>query len=286
MLKVISKTRPSLGDSSNASGRVKKIRVLAAGGRTYRAFAEAQQLMAGDADVDLATHDQISPNDALSSDLIVVFQNRPGSVDSSTIEVVRQRNPLVGLAVVLGSWCEGELRTGDPLPYCERIFWYQFPVWWQQNLTAWKEQRPTTWQQLIPAIFTTNSHSSNHSKAEQNGFVLVDSQDADSAATILTVCEAAGVAACWAPAAKPEILSTVPTAGIYVGGQLNNKECEDIAELRRRLPTSAPLVALLDFPRIDRVGIAKRLGATTVLGKPWRSEQLLASLTGVQTSDR
>ena len=51
-----------------------------------------------------------------------------------------------------------------------------------------------------------------------------------------------------------------------------------LANFVGRLPRAAPIVALLDFPRRDRVEIARGLGVSAVLGKPWRLDDLLAVL--------
>jgi AmiR/NasT family two-component response regulator len=48
--------------------------------------------------------------------------------------------------------------------------------------------------------------------------------------------------------------------------------CERIAD------DAGPVVALLDFPRHDRVERARQLGATAVLGMPWREFDLLDAL--------
>ncbi len=63
-----------------------------------------------------------------------------------------------------------------------------------------------------------------------------------------------------------------------MGGQLDSREEGELADFRNWLPSDVPLVVLLDYPRRDRVEQAMRLGATSVLGKPWRLEQLASCL--------
>lgn len=78
-------------------------------------------------------------------------------------------------------------------------------------------------------------------------------------------------------------MGTRIAAGIWVGGQLDAVEELDLANFRGWLPVESPLVALLDFPRRDRIRRAEQLGVTAVLGKPWRIDQL-ASCLQLQTS--
>jgi hypothetical protein len=72
------------------------------------------------------------------------------------------------------------------------------------------------------------------------------------------------------------------TAGIWEGGQLSDAEAEQLATFCQRLTENdAPVVALLDFPRRDRCEVARRAGATVVLGKPWLNVDLAATLRAV-----
>ncbi len=59
---------------------------------------------------------------------------------------------------------------------------------------------------------------------------------------------------------------------------LLDREEASLRRTRAQLPPDVPLVVLLDFPRREAVITAMRLGATAVLGKPWRVDQLLAAL--------
>lgn len=49
------------------------------------------------------------------------------------ISQLLKRYPLAKFATLLGSHCEGEARTGIPLPGCLRVYWYQ----WQAVLPDW-----------------------------------------------------------------------------------------------------------------------------------------------------
>jgi hypothetical protein len=66
-------------------------------------------------------------------ELIVMAQSRPGTVQSEDVERLRRRAPLAGVVSLAGSWCEGETRTGRPLPSAVRLYWYEFEPWWRQR---------------------------------------------------------------------------------------------------------------------------------------------------------
>ncbi len=59
-------------------------------------------------------------------DAILLVQSRPGEYPPSLVDHLRRRYPLSPIVVVLGSWCEGETRSGQPLESTWRFAWYDF----------------------------------------------------------------------------------------------------------------------------------------------------------------
>jgi CheY-like chemotaxis protein len=90
----------------------------------------------------------------------------------------------------------------------------------------------------------------------------------------------AGYATAWAQFGRPGPQLRGAAAGIWEGRQLDEPDALRLTAFCRRLAgDGAPVVALLDFPRRDRVERARQAGAAAVLGKPWLSADLLAMLT-------
>ena len=59
---------------------------------------------------------------------ILVCQSRPGQTSQSAVEQWHSRAPLARLVALLGSWCEGESRSGRPWPGVMRVPWRTWPV--------------------------------------------------------------------------------------------------------------------------------------------------------------
>jgi AmiR/NasT family two-component response regulator len=69
------------------------------------------------------------------------------------------------------------------------------------------------------------------------------------------------------------------SAGIGDGAQLSDHEAADLAHFCQQMAHhGAPVIALLDFPRRDRMDLARQLGAAAVLGKPWLNAALVSML--------
>ncbi len=89
-------------------------------------------------------------------DVVVLAQPYPGCVAQHDVEVFRQRFPLVRVACLAGSWCDGESRSGRPLNGVFRIAWHQWPFHCSQHLAAFAKQQSGPW--ALPPTATQDDH--------------------------------------------------------------------------------------------------------------------------------
>jgi len=68
-------------------------------------------------------------------DVIVLLHARPAFQDDD-LAAIRRCCPATPIVVVLGSWCEGETRTGRPMLGVSRVFWYEWRTFLERNLAA------------------------------------------------------------------------------------------------------------------------------------------------------
>lgn len=215
-------------------------------------------------------------------ELIVVAQSRPDSITSAQVEPFRHWTPLAGMITLLGTWCEGETRTGRPLPGVERIYWYQFPAWWRRQLQRLGEQRCPDW--ALPANFglrisDCGLRRERHSSRPHRGLVVLRTDRRDNADALADVLHHAGYATTWQRHNRAPTTTRGVLAGIWDGGQLSETEAAELSSFHAQMAhDGAPVVALFDFPRRDRVDRARQCGAVTVVGKPWSNTDLVATL--------
>ncbi len=235
-------------------------------------FAEAVALLQSTA--------QIGPG---LPELIVFVQSRPGAIGAWEIERLRRSAPLAGVVLLVGSWCEGEPRTGKPLPGVERLYWYQFSSWWRRQWALWAAGRCPEWG-LPPA--TEGRSVRNEERVRLAGKVAIETARWDTLAALSDVLQTAGCDAMWVRPAAGQADFCGVCAGIWEGGQLSDAEAEELAAFAAQLRGQhAPVVALLDFPRRDRCAAARRAGAGAVLGKPWLNADLLATLQRLMATE-
>jgi hypothetical protein len=238
-------------------------------------FADAVEQVRADARV-------VSAGD--TPELIVIAQSRPGAISASYVHDLRRAAPLAGMVGLLGSWCEGETRTGRPWPDVTRIYWYEFPSWWHLQLERRAAGLCPEWARAsdfglrVPAC-GLRKPVFHHSGKLTHGLVVLRAAYVETARALADVFRHAGYATAWQSARFGDLSLRGVLAGVWDGGQLDDREADDLSAFCKALARdAAPVVALLDFPRRHNCDRALRCGATGVSGKPWRNDRLLASL--------
>ncbi len=230
-------------------------------------FRDAIKLLRGDA--------RVIDADA-TPELIVVAQSRPDLICSDQVKQLQRAAPLAGTAALLGSWCEGETRTGRPWPGIQRLYWYEFSAWWRRQLQLRAANHCPDWAR--PATQLTRQCVPGHPRS-RSGLIVLRSVRRDNADALADVLNQAGHSTAWHRHDRGRAQIHGAFAGIWDGGQLNDAETADLAVFCTQMSRDrAPVVVLLDFPRRDRVDRAYAAGATAVLGKPYFNADLLTTL--------
>lgn len=222
-------------------------------------------------------------------EVVIVFNSRPASVAPQEIERRQRCWPLASFVVVAGSWCEGELRTGWPTKGVRRFYWHEFPGWWRQQLRLHRDGRCPEWARPIQDIYRvptavalTKPFPNDPLRAGRHwrhGVVVIHAADRYMSEAIADVLHDAGFATIWQPPGRPAPVTRGAVAAIWDGGQLSDKEEDDLAMFcRARRHDATPVIALLDFPRRERCDVAIQLGAAAVMGKPWFNRDLVSRI--------
>jgi hypothetical protein len=212
--------------------------------------------------------------------LIVVAQNWPGQVSASDIDRLQAAAPLARICGLLGSWCEGEARSGKPWPGAIRCYWHQWPARFHREIAAMVAGRSSVWslpptasaeEQLLSAVPLC--------PPKQHGLLAIIAENAETAATLADSAQMRGY----------ETVALRSPRGAQISGAV-----AALWDARAELVASpalvseilaavegAPLIALVSFPRADVVARAKAAGVSAIVSKPllltdlfWQVEQL------------
>lgn len=206
-------------------------------------------------------------------DLIFFVVARTGRFSEAEVEALHRRAPLARLVALLGSWCEGEVRSGHPWPGVTRIYAHQ----WQARLThELKSWQPRTANE-IDRLMNTSLPSKPIRKLI--GIAAAQSTMFDALAA---ACRSLGIDAVWLLPNLPSPVQRVD-AIIYDSTLDLSAELARLKELRQQLH-SPPAIMLLDFPRQVDMQQATEAGATSLLAKPFLLTDLAAEIERVTTA--
>ncbi|MEI8372189.1 MAG: hypothetical protein WCJ35_05045 [Planctomycetota bacterium] len=203
---------------------------------------------------------------------IVLAQAYPDQFSAVAIDRLRNLAPLARWIAILGSWCEGEPRSGHPLPGVVRMYWHQavvrirreFPYWFEAQGSAWLPATATDEERLLASIESP--------LPQGKGLVAIWTGRPEMEGLLSDVCRRGGYATAWLHPRQPAHVRGA-VAAIFDGASLDAVGFEELKQLATDM-APAPVLALLDAPRIQDVRLARTLGVT-VLAKPFRVDELL-----------
>jgi len=260
-------------------------RVLAVGDWQHREFVAAATNLSNHNDWSLAANiDQAC--DHLSHcqqppELIFLAQRLPGLFCQEQVDHLQQLVPLARLILVAGSWCEGELRTGTPPGGVIRLYWYELALWWQAAVRRRIAGKCPLWSLPLDHVQAGRwSSDFCFSPPIDAGYsVLIDAADYAVYETLAAALATYDIRSSWkghgdwnhqAPSD-----TCAATAGLWDGGQLSDHELTRLTHFCQQM--DGPVLALLDFPRVEHLEQAFAAGAAAVFAKPYVIEELVAA---------
>lgn len=259
---------------------MKKRHVLLVGDYCHRDFAEAVCWLS---DHCYVTRWSSVPEalswirDTRSPDVMVFAQSHPGQLSERDIELFHAASPLSRLVALLGSWCEGETRSGRPWPGLHRVFWHQ----WAPRMSLELLDTGDSDYCLLQMPRTVTASEQYERLAEtasprRRGLIAIHTRTIRMYEALSDACGQAGLATVWFPPARPAH-SSGAAAAIWDGVSSHQQEVglfEEVVKQHR----PAPVLALLDFVRREDIERMLALGASRVLAKPFLLNDLLWQL--------
>ncbi len=210
-------------------------------------------------------------------DLIVVAQAFPGQYAAEDIDRLRRRAPLARVIGLLGSWCEGEMRSGKPWPAAIRVYWHQWPIRCRRELRRFGTGPGSSWTLPVTASDEEQFLAvADQPSGRRQGVIVICARQFEMQDWLSAACRRRGYAA---TGFRPDRLARIERAraAIFdfagsIDGEWNN--LESLLKIVR----PAPVAALLDFPRLEDRNRLLAAGVAAVLSKPVLAADLYEQL--------
>ncbi len=214
---------------------------------------------------------------------IVIAQSRPGQFHAGQIEHLHAMAPLSRLVALLGSWCEGEMRTGRPWPGVIRVMWHQWRPRMIPHLSNVSRIQPGLW--TLPRTASVAERMARATEVawpRRGGLVAVHARTARDYQAIGIPCAEVGYATHWVLPDNPTHATGV-TAAIVDGVAAAGPTLHRLNDVVKRIAPS-PVIAVLDYVRRQDYERALAAGIAAVVAKPllmydvlWHLDDLLGT---------
>jgi hypothetical protein len=216
-------------------------------------------------------------------DLVVVAASRRNQFSAQWIETLRSDSAPTPVVAVLGSWCEGEQRSGTPWPGVKRIYWHQWRGRFDCFATQLTELGTSAWnlpgtandadiiEQICQSEFDSNVGAGWHvgiSSLSETAYQMLDD----------AICSVGGKTS-WIERQQWDAGVTDELSVVCVEADSWSESVEArVKWLRDDLEIEAPIVVVLNFPRRNDVDLAQSVGVSEVVSKPFQLIDLAAAI--------
>jgi CheY-like chemotaxis protein len=196
------------------------------------------------------------------------------------------------MIALLGSWCEGEMRSGQPWPTVLRVYWHQALsrlgrevrrlaagdcTSWGLPLTATEEERlltesRTDFQSAIKSGTNFQSIVNSTKKSPSSSLIGIASKKRESFEWLSSLCRERDYPTLWLRGPRYPVVEGLSTI-LFDGTDFRGTEFDALQKLIARYPDTRRIV-LMDFPRVEDHDRLIKAGAVTVLSKPIHVEEL------------
>ncbi len=213
-------------------------------------------------------------------DLVILAQSRRDQFLQGEVEELVGNFPSVPVVGLLGSWCEGESRSGTPYPGVIRIYWHQWEGRYSQfveqlensGITSWHAPRTSTISDRIVAQAIRQDVSIGSGYIGVSAWTRSEYEMLDDAIASFGWRSRWVERSIWDAAASATVLVMCVVADSWT------------AELEKRIDwlsseiPDVPFVLLLNYPRQSDSEAILAAGISVVISKPFELQDLKAAI--------
>ncbi|MBC8354920.1 MAG: hypothetical protein H8E66_23320 [Planctomycetes bacterium] len=214
-------------------------------------------------------------------DVVIVAAATPGIYSQQDVAALLRLAPLAQFIGLMGGWCEGELRTGQPWQGVTRVYWHEFVPRMSVELMGVNRRG----RLAMPRTFTESELSGIAVPSPENGqrgLVVIRATTLEAYDAIAEACHVIGHSTVWASPRQPAFVMGPAVAIWDVSRSIELDTLELVAFVKQ--VHQVPLITLIGFPRESDRQVALNCGATSVVSKPYLLQELWTELTRVTSA--
>lgn len=204
-------------------------------------------------------------------DMVVVCKERRDAVSQSFIDGIRNLYPGTPLVALLGTWCEGEPRSGTPLRDV-------IPVWWHQWQGRYDQLAALAAAQGWAGLSATADATEQAAGPVRPGSaprIAVSALSRTQFEMLADALAALGATACWIEEAAWQAEPVNGAIATCIDCDSISENLDRRIELVQSLCPDLPCLCVLGFPRRSELaGLQQRWGIRAFVSKPFDLLQL------------
>jgi len=210
-----------------------------------------------------------------SFDLVVIAQARRGQHSAEEVQKLQTLFSTTPIIALLGSWCEGETRSGTPWPGIPRVYWHQWEGRYQKfasqlqrfGVSDWHAARTTT-----AADRVVNSNVVDY--PNKVSCVAISAWANEKHAMVADAINHFGWSSCWVERAvwNAETSAAIDVVVIEADGW--SVDLVNRVRWIQRQVVCTPMVLVTNYPRRDQLETIEAMGINGVVSKPFELDEL------------
>lgn len=211
--------------------------------------------------------------------LVVIAQARRGQHSATEVQELQTLFSTTPIVALLGSWCEGETRSGIPWPGVPRVYWHQWEGRYQKFVSQLKHHNITDWH---AARTSTIADQVVNSKASDDPdsirCVAISAWTNQQHAMVADALNHFGWSNCWVERSVWNATTSAAVDAIVIEADSCSPDLANRVKWVRRQVTDSPIVLIVNYPRQDKLKDLKAAGICEVVSKPFELNSLKSAV--------
>lgn len=226
-------------------------------------------------------------------DLIVIAQSHRDQIEIADIDRIHQMFEGTPIVALLGSWCEGEVRSGHPWPGVVRVYWHQWAGRFEAFLkqfksgdSGWESPRTATVGDRILAASGGGHPEISSIAAESLGgeTIGISAWTSSQHEMLADAISHFGWTSHWIERETMDGQMASDLSVICVEADSWSPELNHRLQWIKKEVSSVPMVLVLNYPREGELDEIRSAGVSEVVSKPFELTDLKSAI--VRASNR